>query len=77
MASLIPASGLSVVTPTPWALRLFYQLPGGSIGQSLHANEVWSQETPTFKAIPLSPLASVTWDEGKEVSIRARFRYAA
>ena len=49
-------------------LRLFYQQPGGPIGQAVHVDGVWSQAPPPFNAVPLSPLASVTWNEGKEVS---------
>jgi len=69
MAFPIPASGLSVVTPALWSLRLFYQLPGGPIGQSVHLNGVWSTDKPTFSTVPLSPLASVTWSNGTEIRV--------
>lgn len=69
MAFPIPASGLSVIAPRLWSLRLFYQLPGGPIGQSVHVDGVWSNDTPTFSAVPLTPLASITWSEGKEIRV--------
>lgn len=72
MSFPIPASGLSVVTPRLWSLRLFYQQPGGPIGQTEHLDGKWDQYKPAFTTVPLSPLASITWDEEKEVSVRAR-----
>ena len=77
MAFPIPASGLSVVTLKKKSLRLFYQLPGGPIGQSVCVDGVWSHDPPKFNAVPLSPLASVAWNEGQEVSLPPRFRCAA
>ena len=68
MATPIPSTGLAVVTPRLWSLRLFYQQPGGPIGQTVHVDGVWSQAPSTFSAIPLSPLAAITWDGGKQVS---------
>ena len=69
MAFPIPASGLAVVAPRLWSLRLFYQQPGGPIGQAVHLDGTWSQAASTFSAVPLTPLASITWDEGREVGI--------
>jgi hypothetical protein len=77
MAFPIPASGLSVVALKTWALRVYSQLPGGPISESVHEPSGWAPSQPIFKTVPLSPLASVAWGEGKEVSTRARFRYAA
>ena len=77
MAFPIPSSGLAVVTPKLGSLRLFYQLPGGPIGQTVQLNGLWTQSAPTFSAVPLSPLASITWNEGGEVSMPPRFRYEA
>jgi hypothetical protein len=69
MAFPIPASGLACVAPRLWSLRLFYQQPGGPIGQTVHVDGVWSQAPSTFSAVPLSPLASITWNEGKEIRV--------
>ena len=68
MAFPIPSSGLAVIGPRLWSLRLFYQQPGGPIGQAVHVDGAWSQAPSTFSAVPLSPLAAITWNTGKEVS---------
>jgi hypothetical protein len=72
MSDIIPSSGLTVVTPKLGSLRLFYQKPGGPIGQLVEVDKVWSQDAPKFSGVPLTPLASVTWDNGDEVCMPPR-----
>jgi hypothetical protein len=67
VSDIIPSSGLTVVTPKLGSLRLFYQKPGGTIGQLVEVDKVWSQDTSKFDGVPLTPLASVTWDNGEQV----------
>ena len=69
MALPIPASGLAVVTPRLWSLRLFFQQPGGIVDQAIHLDGVWTRDQPIFTAVPLTPLASIDWDGGKQVSM--------
>ena len=75
MAFPIPASGLSVVSSKFESLRLFYQQPGGPIGQIGHIGDAWPEDVLPFRAVPLTPLASTTWDNGKEVCTPPPFSY--
>jgi hypothetical protein len=67
--SPIKGTGLSVVTNKTWSLRLFYQSPNGHIDQSKHLDGVWTNEQLTFSAINGSPLASISYNSGKELRI--------
>lgn len=62
-----PGTGISVVTDKIWSLRVFYQLVDGHIEQSKHLNGVWTNEKLTFNPVHHSPLASITYNGGKEV----------
>ena len=70
MSSLVPGTGISVVTDRLWSLRLYYQLLDGPIEQSKHLDGVWTNEKLTFSPVPDTPLASITYNSGKEVSAR-------
>ena len=63
-------SNISVVTPKPRSLRLFYQTPNGGIVQSTHVDGKWSalHDQPVTRAVNFSPLTFVAWNNGKEVS---------
>jgi hypothetical protein len=65
--------GISVVTEGLWSLRIFYQLLEGQIGQRRYLDGEWIDEDINVRAVSISPLASVTYDGGKEVS-RPYFR---
>ena len=68
---VIPWSGISVVSPRYWPIRLFYQTPGGAIVQSLYLTDPWIHvhDRPIFSAVPFTPLASVDWKDGREVNV--------
>lgn len=69
--AIIPWSGTSAVSPKPRTLQVFYQMPDGSIVQTKHLHDEWAavHDQPIIQAVPFSPIAAVTWDEGSEVSI--------
>ena len=77
--TVIPWSGISAVSPRTRSLRVFYQSPGGGILQSAHSDDLWTHlhDQPLVRAVPFTPLASVNWGDGKEVSCPLHFRYAA
>ena len=68
--TIILWSGISVVTSRLWSLRVFYQMPGGAIVQSTHLDGKWTaiHDQPIVNAVNFSPLASIMWNDGKEVS---------
>jgi hypothetical protein len=68
LISPIPGTGISVVTNELWSLRLFYQLLDGHIEQSTHLKGVWTNQQLTFSPVDDTPLASITYNNGKEVS---------
>jgi len=53
-------------------------MPGGAILQNVHLDGRWTRaiDQPIINAVPFTPLASVNWDYGKEVSGPLYFRYA-
>jgi hypothetical protein len=67
---VIPWSGISAVSARFRSSRVFYQAPGGEIAQSVGEDGKWTavHDQPVAHAVPFSPLASVSWDDGKEVS---------
>ena len=67
-------SAISAVVPLPGSLRLFYLLPDGQIGQSAYMDRGWIHYQPAFAGDSFSPLASVAWGDGKEVSMPPCFR---
>jgi len=64
-----PWSGISAVSPRIWSMRIFYQMPGGAIVQSMHLDGQWTHlhDQPVVNAVPFTPLASIVWDGGKQV----------
>lgn len=68
--TVIPRSGISVVSPGIWSPRVFYQTPGGAILRSVYSEGQWihAHDQPIASAVPFTPLASISWDGGKEVS---------
>jgi len=66
----ILGTGISAVTPEVDATRLTYQLLNGEIQQKLLKPDT-ATVTSTFTdtGFPVTPLASVTWDDGKEVHV--------
>lgn len=76
--TVIPWSGISVVTPRFGSIRLFYQMPSGAIVQSVHLDGQWTNihNQPIVDAVRFTPLASVNWEDGREVSVPPPyFRY--
>jgi hypothetical protein len=67
--SPIPGTGISVVTNELWSLRLFYQLLDGHIEQSRHLNGVWTNEQLVFSPVEDTPIASITYNKGKEIRV--------
>ena len=68
MSSPIPGTGLAVVTDRLWSLRLFYQLLNSHVEQNRHVDGVWTNEPLTFSPVDDTPLASITYSAGREVS---------
>jgi len=63
-------SGISAVSPGIWSMGVFYQLPGGVIVQSGHSDAQWTtvHDPPIVSAVPFTPLASIIWEGGRQVS---------
>ena len=74
----ITGTGISVVTDTKWSLGIFFQLLDGQVDLVRHKNGVWFPGDH-LKVTPLdaSPLASITYQGGKEVSRPLHSRHAA
>ena len=68
MSSPTKGTGLSVVTDRIWSLGLFYQTTNSNINESKHLDGVWTNQKLNFSATNSSPLASVTYNSGKEVT---------
>ena len=69
--AVIPWSGVSVVSAGWWKIRVFYQTPGGAIVQSRYWNTnkwFYAHDNPIANAVPFTPLASISWKNGEEVS---------
>ena len=66
----IQRGGISAVSPKAWSIRAFYQMPSGAIVQSAHFDGRWTHahDQPIVDAIPFTPLASVSWRDGNQVS---------
>lgn len=60
---------MSVVTDERWSLRLFYQLTDEHIEQSRHLKGVWTNEQLVFSPVAATPLASITYNKGKEIRV--------
>ena len=76
---VIPWSGISAVSPKISSSRVFCQMPGGAIIQNVHLDGHWTHalDQPIVNAVPFTPLASIDWDDGKEVSGLLYLRYTA
>ena len=72
----IPGTNISIVTDRAWSFRIFSQLLNGNINQSAYRDGIWNLDQLIARPVPLSPLASVTYNSGKEVSRSPHFRYA-
>lgn len=70
-----PWSGISIVSPRIWSTQIFYQVSGGAIVQSVLLDGQWTHvhDQPIASAVPFTPLASIDWNDGKEVSKPPRF----
>ena len=69
MSPPISGTGISVVTDRTWSLHVFYQLLDGHVQQSKHVDGVWSEDPLPFSPVAHSPLASITYGSGREVSM--------
>ena len=68
--SAIPWSGISAATSGNWLLRVFHQTPSGAIIQTVWHSR-WTRthrDQPLVNAVLFTPLASITWNNGTEVS---------
>jgi hypothetical protein len=68
MSSPIPGTGICCVTDRIWSLRTFYQLTDNHVEQSKHLDGVWTNQQLDFSPVDASPLASITYNKGKEVN---------
>ena len=71
----IPGTGISAfVNESPWTLQVYYQLLDGGIQESICGNfGVWSNKSLGVSPLGVSPLASVAWNKGNEVSMPQNF----
>jgi hypothetical protein len=71
----IPGTGISAfVNESPWNLQVYYQLLDGQIQESKCGNYgIWTNSTLPFSPLAASPLTSVAWEKGSEVSIPLLF----
>ena len=69
MATKPPITGtaMSVLGTDPSSPQVFYQTFDRAVNQSVFKDNTWVQEVLPWSPAPLSPLASVTLDGGKEV----------
>ena len=73
----IPGTGICVVTDRLWSLRVFYQLLNSYLGQSKYVGGVWTQDWLQLeRPAEASPLASVIYRGGTEVSAGGRTTYS-
>jgi hypothetical protein len=68
MSSSIQGTRVSVITDRLWSLSVFYQLFDSNLNRSIHLDGVWSHTQLAVRPVPLSPVASVTYSGGKQVS---------
>ena len=75
--TIAPWSGISAVSSRLYSPRVFYQMPDGAIVQSTHADGKWTaiHHQPVTRAAKFTPLASISWNTGKEVS-RPTYSYS-
>jgi len=68
--TVIPWGGISAVSPRIWSMQVFYQMPGGDIVHSVHLDGQWTHihDQPIVNAVPFTPLSSIIWEGGKQVS---------
>ena len=65
----VPGTGITAVAgPQLWSVRVFYQLLDDHVDQSVHQGGVWNKEELQTSPVSASPLASISWNDGKEVS---------
>ena len=64
----MPGTGISCVTDKTGSLAVFYQMPDGYIQEARQEGSAWTKSGLPVKPVFASPLASVTYDGGKEVS---------
>ena len=67
----IPGTGITAfMNESPWTLKVYYQVLDGKIQESKCGNDgVWTNSQVPFVPLTGSPLASVAWDQGKEVVV--------
>lgn len=68
MPSPVPGTGIAAVSDSPRSFRLFYQSRGGRIVESRHVGGMWFSNVLSFSPVGGSPLASITYGAGREVS---------
>jgi len=62
-------TGISVITDRLWSLGVFYQRIDRHIDESKHLDGVWTNQHLTVTPVAVTPLASVTYNSGKEIRV--------
>ena len=73
--NVIPCSSIATTSVSRSRTLVFYQAPGGGILQHEQRAGLWSGgpgSAPIFEAALFTPLAAITFDDGKEVSAQSR-----
>ena len=73
----IPGTGITALAGQTWDVRVFYQLLDDHLDQSVHQGGVWSKEELQTTPVSASPLAAISWNDGKEVSPLTYIQYTA
>jgi hypothetical protein len=68
MSSPITGTGISVVTDKLGSLRVLYQSLDGHVEETKHLDLIWTSENLSFNPVHGTPLASITYNSGKEAS---------
>ncbi|KAK5988379.1 Fucose-specific lectin [Cladobotryum mycophilum] len=70
MAGSLARGPIAATAQSIWSCRIFYQDEYGDVLESIHDNGTWSRnDSPLFYGKPSTPLAVVSWDEGREVRV--------
>ena len=71
--NVVPWSSIATISVSQSRTLVFYQAPGGGVLQQEHRDGMWRGgpgSAPIFKAALFTPLAAISFNDGKEVSER-------
>ncbi|KAI9740318.1 MAG: hypothetical protein M1834_004897 [Cirrosporium novae-zelandiae] len=67
---ILSGSAVASTTPSLWSCRVYCQDSQGGIREVIHDQGIWTtRNSELFKAKMFTPLAIISWDEGREIRI--------